>query len=120
MSEPWRNDERIAGAHVKISHVREDGHLMRTVASISDGDNVHMGVAMRHPNDPNFSRKRGRRIAVGRAKFALARSLKFTERVGRDSRYDLIVTVSQDNFLEAARKLGIPIPDPEIETEKAV
>lgn len=110
MSEPWRNDTRVVGAAVRVSHVREEGRPVRTVASIDDGEQIHFGVAMCHPNDIHFSRKRGRAIACGRARFALAKSLKLTEREGRPSRYQVCDTVPREEFVEIARSYGVPIP----------
>lgn len=111
MAERWRNDERVANARVRFSHIREDGELTRTIASIDDDERVHVGVAMRHPNDRNFSRKMGRSIAAGRARFALARSLGLTAREGSPSRFNLSTTLGRNEFAGFANDLGLNIEE---------
>lgn len=93
---------------------------MRTLASIDDGEFIHVGVAMRHPKDRQFSKKMGRSIAGGRARFALAQSLGLTERTGSHSRYELINTVPAEEFVPLARSFGLNISaESETDQEKS-
>lgn len=126
----YRADPKIANVKPYINHIREEidvedkkmgtkkrSVLAKTVASIEHGDLVSVGIAYRHiPLEPSYSRRIGRDIAIGRAKFAMAQSLGLTKRKGRPSRYGTITTLSKEEFPEYARALGVHIPTDETET----
>ena len=106
----WHKDKRIVEAEVSVAHVRRNKKLIRTVASIRVDDKVHVGVAGCNPSD-NFSRRLGKDISIGRARFAMAIDLGITDRKGQKSLYGTMRTVPADEFIALAKSFGVNIPE---------
>lgn len=89
---------------VIIRHVQLDNGTARTTCLLVSGDSVHVGVARFSNRTFNFSKKKGRAIAQGRAEHAHAVfSNEAVRRVSQDKRREKLsytFTATEDNTVE--------------------